>query len=262
VTDVNDQTHKAMQPESFIVVGSGSAGGVVASRLSENGKYKVLCLEAGTKASYVFTRPPLGLQFLVDNPKVDWCYESEPDPSHGNRRLPVPRGKMLGGSSSINAIVYNRGQKLDYDTWSELGCKGWSYREVLPYLKKIESTEIGSDEYRGRSGPIKVTQTKKLSSFFDLFIASAGAAGALPSMSAKSRHPPSVPRNGTGPGKHSAADIFVPGCTTLSAARVDPPRAGLRLVGRTAWRRGKERRQTQFHCARRASAQPGDRKHV
>jgi choline dehydrogenase len=115
-----------MQPNTydFIVVGSGSAG-VVASRLSESGKYKVLCLEAGVKdESYIYTRPPLGLQFLVDNPKVDWCYESEPDPSHGNRRLPVPRGKMVGGSSSINAIVYNRGQKLDYDTWSELGCKG------------------------------------------------------------------------------------------------------------------------------------------
>jgi choline dehydrogenase len=89
----------------------------------------------------------------------------------------VPRGKLLGGSSFINAIVYNRGQKLDYDTWSALGCKGWSYREVLPYLKKLESTEIGADEYRGRSGPIKVTQSSKLCSFYDLFIKSANAIG-------------------------------------------------------------------------------------
>lgn len=169
-----------MKPEiyDFIVVGSGSGGGIVATRLSENGKYKVLCLEAGLKdEKYIWTRPPLGLQFLIDNPKVDWCYESEPDPSHGNRRLAVPRGKMLGGSSSINAIVYNRGQRLDYDTWSQMGCKGWSYPEVLPYLKKIESTEIGSDEFRGRNGPIKVTQTQKLSSFYDLFISAAMAAG-------------------------------------------------------------------------------------
>ncbi|XAH22003.1 GMC family oxidoreductase N-terminal domain-containing protein [Xylophilus sp. GW821-FHT01B05] len=166
------------EPYDFIVVGSGSAGGVVASRLSEDGRYRVLCLEAGTKGpGYIWTKPPLGLQFLVDNPLVDWRYESEPDPSHGDRRLAAPRGKMLGGSSSINAIVYNRGQKLDYDTWSALGCKGWSYREVLPYLKKLESTDLGTDEFRGRSGPIKVTQTKKLSPFFDLFIASAGAAG-------------------------------------------------------------------------------------
>jgi choline dehydrogenase len=162
----------------FIVIGSGSAGGVVASRLSEDGKYKVLCLEAGVKdADYIWTRPPLALQYLIDNPKVDWCYESEPDPSHGNRRLAAPRGKMLGGSSSINAMVYNRGQRQDYDTWSRLGCKGWSYEEILPYLKKIECTAIGTDEYRGRSGPIRVTQSKKLSSFFDLFIQSAGAAG-------------------------------------------------------------------------------------
>ena len=162
----------------FIVVGSGSAGGVVASRLSENGKYAVLCLEAGVKgAKYLWSQPPLGVVFLIDNPVVDWRYESEPDPTHANRRIAVPRGKMLGGSSSINAIVYNRGQKLDYDTWSKLGCKGWSYREVLPYLKKLESTDIGADEYRGRTGPIKVTESRKLSSFYDLFIKSAQAVG-------------------------------------------------------------------------------------
>lgn len=169
-----------MQPNTydFIVVGSGSSGGVVASRLSENGKYSVLCLEAGVKGGkYIWARPPLGVVFLVDNPLVDWRYESEPDPTHGGRRIACPRGKMLGGSSSINAMVYNRGQKLDYDTWSQLGCKGWSFKEVLPYLKKIESTEIGSDEYRGRTGPVKVIQSKRLSSFYDLFIRSAQAIG-------------------------------------------------------------------------------------
>jgi len=169
-----------MQTNTFdyIVVGSGSAGGIIASRLSENGKHSVLCLEAGEKGpGYIWSRPPLGVVFLVDNPAVDWRYESEPDPTHGNRRIAVPRGKMLGGSSSINAIVYNRGQKLDYDTWSELGCKGWSYDEVLPYFKKIERTDLGSDEYRGRTGPVRVTESRKLSSFYDLFIQSAQAVG-------------------------------------------------------------------------------------
>jgi choline dehydrogenase len=162
----------------FIVVGSGSGGGALAARLSENGDFKVLCLEAGTKDSrYLWSRPPLGVVYMVDNPVVDWRYESEPNETHANRKIPVPRGKMLGGSSSINAIVYNRGQKLDYDTWSRLGCTGWSYEEVLPYFKKLESTSIGSDEYRGRSGPIKVTESKKLCPFFDLFIAAANSAG-------------------------------------------------------------------------------------
>jgi choline dehydrogenase len=164
----------------YIVVGSGSAGGVVAARLSESGKYKVLCLEAGTKGpGYIYARPPLGVVYLIDNPLVDWRYESEANETHAGRRIPLPRGKMLGGSSSINGIVYNRGQRLDYDAWAELGCKGWSYREVLPYLKKLENVEpgLGQDEYRGRSGPMKVTQSRKLCSFFDLFMQSAEAAG-------------------------------------------------------------------------------------
>lgn len=160
----------------FIVIGSGSAGGVLATRLSEGGRYTVLCLEAGVKgARYIWTRPPLGVAFLVDNPTTDWRYTSEPDPSHGNRPIAAPRGKLLGGSSAINATVYNRGQRIDYDTWSQLGCPGWSYEEVLPYLKKIESTQIGSDAYRGRTGPIKVVESKKLSAFYDHFMQSAQA---------------------------------------------------------------------------------------
>lgn len=162
----------------FIVVGSGSAGGVLANRLSENGKYKVLCLEAGTKgAKYIWTRPPLGIAYMIDNPEVNWRYESQPCPSLAGRSIPVPRGKLLGGSSAMNGIVYNRGQKIDYDTWSAQGCKGWSYKDVLPYFKKIESTEIGQDEYRGRTGPVKVIQSSKLCAFFDYFIAAAQAAG-------------------------------------------------------------------------------------
>jgi choline dehydrogenase len=162
----------------FIVIGSGSAGGVIASRLSESGQYKVLCLEAGEKgAKYIWSRPPAGVVYMIDNPAVNWRYYSEPNESHGNRPIYVPRGKLLGGSSAINAIVYNRGQKLDYDTWAQLGCAGWSFKDVLPFLKKLESTNIGTDEYRGRTGPIKVTESQKLSSFYDLFIKSAVAAG-------------------------------------------------------------------------------------
>jgi choline dehydrogenase len=169
-----------MQPSTYdyIVVGSGSGGGAVAGRLSENRKYKVLCLEAGTSGPhYIWSLSPLGGAFMIENPKVNWCDYSQPNDSHGNRPIYVPHGKMLGGSSSINATIYNRGQQRDYNTWAQMGCKGWSYEEVLPYFKKLESSEIGSDEYRGRDGPIKVTESSKIAPFYDLFIKSAQAVG-------------------------------------------------------------------------------------
>lgn len=162
----------------YIVVGSGSAGGVVAGRLSENGKYTVLCLEAGKKGpGYLWSRTPAGTVFMIDNPAVNWRYFSEPDESHGGRPIYVPRGKMLGGSSSINGMTYNRGQRIDYDTWAQMGCRGWSFDDVLPYLKKMESSEVGSDEYRGREGPMKVTEAAKITPFYDLFIESAVSVG-------------------------------------------------------------------------------------
>ncbi|WP_108263494.1 GMC family oxidoreductase [Mangrovicoccus ximenensis] len=166
------------QSYDYIVIGSGSAGGVCAARLSESGRYRVLCLEAGTRTSkYVFTRPPAGTVFLIDNPEVNWRYRSEPDDCHGGRAIYVPRGKMLGGSSMINGTIYNRGQRLDYDTWAQMGCRGWSYDDVLPHLKAIESTDLGEDAYRGRSGPVRVTEAAKTSPFYDLFIRAAVAAG-------------------------------------------------------------------------------------
>lgn len=162
----------------YIVIGSGSAGGVLVGRLSENGKYRVLCLEAGVKGpGYIWSRPPAATAFMIDNPVVNWRYRSEPDESVGNRDLYVPRGKMLGGSSSINGTIYNRGQRADYDTWGQMGCRGWGYDDVLPLLKKLETTSLGDDKYRGRNGPIRVTESSKTSSFYDLFIGSAQAAG-------------------------------------------------------------------------------------
>ena len=169
-----------MSPNTYdyIVVGSGSAGGVVAGRLSENGKYTVLCLEAGEKGSnYIWSQIPAGTAFMIDNPKVNWRYYSEPNESHGDRPIYVPRGKMLGGSSSINGMSYNRGQRIDYDTWAQMGCRGWSFDDILPYLKKNERTMIGSDEFRGREGPMTVTEATKVSPFYDLFIGSAEAVG-------------------------------------------------------------------------------------
>ena len=162
----------------FIIVGAGSAGSVLANRLSESGKYTVLCLEAGVADSNLFwSRIPAGVGQLIDNPKYNWCYSCEPDEGTGNRRIEVPRGKMLGGSSSINGMVFTRGQAEDYDHWAQLGNKGWSFQDVLPYFKKMENYDGGSDELRGRDGPLPVTDSAKLSPLFDTLIKSSTAIG-------------------------------------------------------------------------------------
>ena len=150
----------------YIVVGAGSSGAVVATRLSESGSpdgpYRVLLLEAGTEGSdYFWSRVPVGTSKMIDRPAVNWCFTSEPDEGSGGRRIDVPRGKMLGGSSSINGMVYMRGQAQDYDHWAQLGNRGWSYQDVLPVFKRMESYDGGSDEFRGRNGVLRVTDTPR-----------------------------------------------------------------------------------------------------
>ena len=163
----------------YIVVGAGSAGAVVANRLSASGAYRVLCLEAGTEGSnHLWSRIPVGVAKLIDNPAVNWCYKSEPDEGSGQRQIDVPRGKMLGGSSSINGMVFVRGQAQDYDHWAQLGNRGWSYQDVLPIFKNMESYDGGgADEFRGRDGLLKVTQTAAKSPLFEKMIASAEKIG-------------------------------------------------------------------------------------
>lgn len=163
----------------YIVVGAGSAGGAVAARLSECGRYRVLCLEAGSKGSEFFwSRVPAGIAKLIDNPAVNWCYESEADANFGGRRIPVPRGKMLGGSSSINGMVFMRGQSQDYDHWAQLGNRGWSYQDVLPFFKRMESYDGGSDDLRGRDGPVRVTDSARhRTPVLEKLIASAASIG-------------------------------------------------------------------------------------
>ncbi len=146
----------------YIVVGAGSAGAVVASRLTESGAYRVLLLEAGTQGSNFFwSKVPVGVAKMIDDPAVNWCYASEPDEGSGGRAIAVPRGRMLGGSSSINGMVYIRGQAQDYDHWAQLGNRGWSYQDVLPVFKRMERFEGGSDEFRGRDGILPVTHTPR-----------------------------------------------------------------------------------------------------
>jgi choline dehydrogenase len=146
-----------MQIYDYIVVGAGSAGAAVANRLSADPRTKVLLLEAGP-ASHPWSRIPIGFARLITNPAANWLYSSEPDESTNGRRLPVPRGKLLGGSSSINGMVFVRGQAQDFDTWAQMGNQGWSYADVLPLFKRMESYAGGGDDrLRGRAGPLRVT---------------------------------------------------------------------------------------------------------
>ena len=168
-----------MESETFdyIVVGAGSAGSVLANRLSANPKYRVLVLEAG-RESHPWSRIPVGFARLIDNPAANWLYSSEPDEGTGQPRIPIPRGKLLGGSSSINGMVFVRGQSQDYDTWAQLGNRGWSYREVLPVFRDMESYQgDADDEYRGRGGPLKVTGGFETGPLYDALIKAAGEVG-------------------------------------------------------------------------------------
>ncbi|MBV8413502.1 MAG: GMC family oxidoreductase N-terminal domain-containing protein [Alphaproteobacteria bacterium] len=165
------------QSFDFIVVGAGSAGSVLANRLSADPRHKVLVLEAG-RESHPWSRIPVGFAKLIANPKANWLYASEPEASTGQRRIPVPRGKLLGGSSSINGMVFVRGQAQDYDTWAQLGNRGWSYREVLPIFRDMESFQGDADEeYRGRNGPLKVTESNETGAIYDALIKAAAEVG-------------------------------------------------------------------------------------
>lgn len=151
-----------MQTYDFIVVGSGSAGSVVAERLSASGRFSVLVLEAGGTDRRFFVQMPLGYGKTFFDPAVNWNYKTEPDPGLAGNADHWPRGKLLGGSSSINAMVWIRGQREDFDAWAAAGNPGWSYDDVLPAFKAIEDNEAGADQWRGQGGPLHVTNCENL----------------------------------------------------------------------------------------------------
>ena len=161
----------------YIVVGAGSAGCVLANRLSEPPMTRTLLLEAGGKDSSIWIHVPVGFAKMLNNPAMNWCFETEPEAGTDGRKIPIPRGKVLGGSSSINGMLYVRGQAQDYDTWAQMGNRGWSYDEVLPHFKKSERFERGGSELRGGSGPMNVADMRENHELLDALIEAGGQAG-------------------------------------------------------------------------------------
>lgn len=167
----------AMESFDYVIVGSGSAGSVLAARLTEDAATTVLVLEAGGGDGSIFIQMPSALSIPMNMPKYNWFYESEPEPHLGGRRLHTPRGKVLGGSSSINGLVYIRGNPLDFDHWEEQGAAGWGYRHVLPYFRRAETRQEGGDEYRGGDGPLHTRYGPCRNPLYDVFVEAAREAG-------------------------------------------------------------------------------------
>ena len=162
----------------FVIVGAGSAGCALANRLSADGRYQVALLEAGPKDTNPWIHIPVGYFRTMGNPRSDWCYTTQNDDGIAGRSIPYPRGRVLGGSSSINGLLYVRGQPQDFDAWAQMGCTGWSWDGVLPYFKRSENWK-GSNgtDLRGTGGPLSVQTSRLKRDVVDKWLDAAEAAG-------------------------------------------------------------------------------------
>ena len=166
-----------MENFDYIVIGAGSAGCVLANRLSENSNNKILLLEAGGKDTNPWIHIPVGYYKTLHNPNTDWCYNTERDETMNNRSIPYPRGKTLGGSSSINGLLYIRGQEQDYNLWKQQGNEGWGWDDVLPYFLKAENQERGESKFHGVNGPLSVSDQRIKLDILDEFMNAAEEVG-------------------------------------------------------------------------------------
>ncbi len=162
-----------MEEFDYVVIGGGSAGCVLASRLSEDPRVSVCLLEAGGAGNNWMVKAPLGLAIMVPSTKNNWALQTVPQPGLNNRRGYQPRGKALGGSSAINAMVYIRGHRSDYDQWAKMGNPGWAFDDVLPYFRKSENNEVLNDAYHGSGGPLNVSNLRTANPFQQYFLEAA-----------------------------------------------------------------------------------------
>lgn len=149
-----------MNDFDYIIVGAGTAGCVLANRLSKDPSKRVLLLEAGKKDDYFWIDIPVGYLYTIGNPRTDWCFETEPEPGLNGRSIGYARGKVLGGCSSINAMIYMRGQKSDFDHWASLGNRGWGWSDVLPIFRRSEDYQHGADDFHGTGGELRVEERR------------------------------------------------------------------------------------------------------
>ena len=171
-----------MSEESYdyVIVGAGSAGCLLANRLSADGRSRVALIEAGGRDDWIWFHIPAGYLFAIGNPRADWMYETEPDPGLNGRSIAYPRGKVIGGSSAINAMIYMRGQAADYDHWRQLGLEGWSWRDVLPYFRRHEDHFAGRSDFHGVGGELKVDEPRVRWRLLDAFREAADQSGIPP----------------------------------------------------------------------------------
>lgn len=166
-----------MLEADFVIIGSGSAGSAIAYRLSEDGKHSVIVIEYGGSDAGPLIQMPSALSIPLNMPLYDWGFASEPEPHLGGRILATPRGKVIGGSSSINGMVYVRGHARDFDHWSEQGATGWSYADVLPYFKRMEDSHGGEEGWRGKEGPLHVQRGARTNPLYAAFVEAGRQAG-------------------------------------------------------------------------------------